>query len=147
MSYLGIKQLMYGTRSTLEIIEFCLSLERLRLKWWIQQVKQKLDIPRMKYILPADRVISNLPNYQSFGRQSKLRINPQHTPILKLAPSVTVNTNFQLSPLNYIEQHLLQLIQVISLYNLPFQHITCHLEPDKGNVTNLICNAPVNMSG
>ena len=32
---------MYGTLGILEIVELCLSLERLKLKWWIQQVKQK----------------------------------------------------------------------------------------------------------
>ena len=30
----------------------------------------------VKYVLPADRVISKLPNYQSFSRHSTLRIDP-----------------------------------------------------------------------
>ena len=37
----------------------------------------------VKYVLPADWVISNLPDYQVFSRQYKLRIDPQHIPDLK----------------------------------------------------------------
>ena len=43
------------------------------------RVKTKIaHISDVRYILPAERVISKLPDYQSFGKQSKLRINPQH---------------------------------------------------------------------
>ena len=34
-----------------------------------------IHISNVKYVLPADRVISKFPNYQSFGRQSKLMID------------------------------------------------------------------------
>ena len=46
-----------------------------------------------KYILPADRVIAKLPDYQSFGRQSKLGLHPQYIPNWKSEPTVTLNTN------------------------------------------------------
>ena len=37
----------------------------------------------VKYMLPADQVISKLPDYQCFGRQLKLRIDPKNIPNLK----------------------------------------------------------------
>ena len=50
-------------------------------------------ISDVKYVLPADKVISKLPDYQSFGRQLKLRIDPKEIPSVKWEPTVTVNTN------------------------------------------------------
>ena len=37
----------------------------------------------IKYILPAERVISELPEYEKFGRKSKLRLDPAAIPDLK----------------------------------------------------------------
>ena len=53
-----------------------------------------LHISDVKYVLPADRVISKLPDYQYFGRQSKLGIDLKEIPNLKWEPDVTINTNF-----------------------------------------------------
>ena len=36
----------------------------------------------MKYILPADRYINQLPDYSVFGRKTTLRMNPDHIPNL-----------------------------------------------------------------
>ena len=35
-------------------------------------------IKHVKYILPADRYINQLPNYSMFGRKATLRMNPDH---------------------------------------------------------------------
>ena len=35
-------------------------------------------IKHVKYVLPADRYISQLPDYSKFGRKTTLRINPDH---------------------------------------------------------------------
>ena len=35
-------------------------------------------INHVKYILPADRYINQLPNYSMFGRKTTLRMNPDH---------------------------------------------------------------------
>ena len=35
-------------------------------------------IKHVKYILPADRYINQLPNYSMFGRKTTLRMNPDH---------------------------------------------------------------------
>ena len=35
-------------------------------------------IKHVKYILPTDRYISQLPDYSKFGRKTTLRINPDH---------------------------------------------------------------------
>ena len=48
----------------------------------------------VKYVLPTDSVISRLQDCQSFSRQSKLRVDPQHIPNFKWEPTVTVNTRF-----------------------------------------------------
>ena len=32
----------------------------------------------VKYVLPANKYISQLPNYSQFGRKTMLRINPDH---------------------------------------------------------------------
>ena len=37
-------------------------------------------ISNIKYIMPTKRYISQLPDYESFGRQTKLRLNPKNTP-------------------------------------------------------------------
>ena len=46
----------------------------------------------MLNVLPADMVISKLADYLSFGRLSKLRIDPKDIPDLKWQPTVTINT-------------------------------------------------------
>ena len=53
-----------------------------------------VHISDVKYVVPADRVISKLPDYQPFSRQSKLRIDPKDIPNLKWEPTVTGNINF-----------------------------------------------------
>ena len=35
-------------------------------------------IKHVKYILPTDRYINQLPNYSMFGRKTTLRVNPDH---------------------------------------------------------------------
>ena len=35
-------------------------------------------IKHVKYILPADRYINQLPNYSMFGRKTTLRMTPDH---------------------------------------------------------------------
>ena len=46
-------------------------------------------VKHVKYILPADRYIKQLPSYDTFGRKSTLRLNPDKIPDLqwKLANS------------------------------------------------------------
>ena len=46
--------------------------------------KEKMvHISDIKYVLPADRVISKLPDYKSFGRQLKLRTDPRNIPNIR----------------------------------------------------------------
>ena len=40
--------------------------------------KEMKHITHVKYILPADRYISQLPDYSAFGRKTTLRINPDY---------------------------------------------------------------------
>ena len=46
----------------------------------------------VKYILPVDNVITKLPDYQSFGRKTKLRLNLDRIPNLHWNLSTTLNT-------------------------------------------------------
>ena len=46
----------------------------------------------VKYILAVDNVINKLPDYQSFGRKTKLRLNPDRIPNLHWNLSTTLNT-------------------------------------------------------
>ena len=46
----------------------------------------------VKYILPVDNIITKLPDYQSFGRKTKLRLNPDRIPNLYWNLSTTLNT-------------------------------------------------------
>ena len=41
-----------------------------------------VHLTNVKYILPVDNVITKLPDYQSFGRKTKLRLNPDRIPDL-----------------------------------------------------------------
>ena len=46
----------------------------------------------VKYIFPVENVITKLPDYQSFGRKTKLRLNPDRIPNLHWNLSTTLNT-------------------------------------------------------
>ena len=46
----------------------------------------------VKYIFPVDNVITKLPDYQSFGRKTKLRLNLDRIPNLHWNLSTTLNT-------------------------------------------------------
>ena len=39
-------------------------------------------VKHVKYILPADRYIKQLPDYNAFGRKSTFRLNPDRIPDL-----------------------------------------------------------------
>ena len=58
----------------------------------------------VKYILPVDDVINKLPDYQSFGRKTKLRLNPDGIPNLHWNLSTTLNT----TPTLTTQQSLIQ---------------------------------------
>ena len=58
----------------------------------------------VKYILPVDNVITKLPDYQSFGRKTKLRLNPDRIPYLHWNLSTTLNT----TPTLMTQQSLIQ---------------------------------------
>ena len=42
----------------------------------------KLHVTDIKYVLPADNIIAQLPDYNKFGRKTKLRLNPDNIPDL-----------------------------------------------------------------
>ena len=53
---------------------------------------QWVHISHVKYVLPADNVISKLPDCSHFGRKTTLRINPDQIPDLGWAIATTLNT-------------------------------------------------------
>ena len=58
----------------------------------------------VKYILSIDSVIAKLPDYQSFGRKTKLRLNPDRVPDLHWSLSTTLN----MTPTLTIQQSTIQ---------------------------------------
>ena len=48
-------------------------------------------ISNIKYIMPAERYISQLPDYEIFGRQTKLHLNPKNIPDLSWKWADTIN--------------------------------------------------------
>ena len=62
----------------------------------------------VKYILPVDNVITKLPDYQSFGRKTKLRLNLDRIPNLHWNLSTTLNT----MPTLTTQQSLIQMSMV-----------------------------------
>ena len=67
-------------------------------------------IKHVKYILPADRYIKQIPNYSAFGRKTTLRMNPDMIPDLHWRLTDTYHTtntgqidsNATLISMNYI---------------------------------------------
>ena len=55
--------------------------------------KSKMEhISNIKYIMPAERYVSQLPDYELFGQQTKLCLNPKNIPDLSWKWADTVNT-------------------------------------------------------
>ena len=63
-----------------------------------------VHVTDVKYILPVDNVITKLPDYQSFGRKTKLRLNADRIPDLHWNLSTTLNT----TPTLATQQSLIQ---------------------------------------
>ena len=51
-----------------------------------------VHITDVKYILPVDNVIKNIPEYHNFGRRTTLRLNPDSIPDLQWNLDTTLNT-------------------------------------------------------
>ena len=49
-------------------------------------------ISHVKYILPADNVIRQMPDYSQFGRKTTLRLNPDNIPDLNWKLATSLNT-------------------------------------------------------
>ena len=58
----------------------------------------------VKYILPVDNIITKLPDYQSFGRKTKLRLNLDRIPNLHWNFPITLN----MTPTLMTQQLLIQ---------------------------------------
>ena len=55
--------------------------------------KSKMEhISNIKYIMPAERYISQLPDYEIFGQQTKLHLNPRNIPDLSWKWANTIHT-------------------------------------------------------
>ena len=58
-----------------------------------------MHITDVKYVLPADSVISHIPTFNQFGRKTKLNLNPDVVPDLKWKLSNTLNTKTSTIPI------------------------------------------------
>ena len=75
-----------------------------------------VHITDVKYILPANNVVANIPNYQTFGQKTTLRLNPDKVPNLHWELSTTLNTTPTLTT-----QHLVMAISVDLMNDIPLQ--------------------------
>ena len=66
----------------------------------------------VKYILPVDNVIKNIPKYHNFGRKTTLRLNPDKIPNLQWNLATTLNTTPTLTTLQSDIQSNVNLIDV-----------------------------------
>ena len=62
-----------------------------------------VHIQDIKYVLPADSMIAKLPNYDNFGRKTKLRFNPDsihdlHWELATLSNTISVTTDSYSTP-------------------------------------------------
>ena len=53
---------------------------------------QKVHVSHLKHILPADRVISKIPDYSTFGRKTKLAFHPDRVTDLGWQRAEKLNT-------------------------------------------------------
>ena len=70
-----------------------------------------VHITDVKYVLPADTVISHIPTFNQSGRKTKLNLNPDVVPDLKWKLSNTLNTKTSIIPIK-IEKVNTQTIQL-----------------------------------
>ena len=49
-------------------------------------------VKHVKYILPADRYIKQIPDYNAFGRKTTLRLNPDRIPVLHWSLTYSYHT-------------------------------------------------------
>ena len=58
-----------------------------------------VHITDVKYVLPADNIISHIPTFNQFGRKTKLNLNPDLVPDLKWKRSDILNTQTPIIPI------------------------------------------------
>ena len=74
-------------------------------------------ITHVKYILPTDRYINQLPDYSAFGRKTTLRINPDYIPDLHWKLANTYHT----TSIGYAEmQHTTLSVHYITVETLSY---------------------------
>ena len=79
--------------------------------------KEMKHITHVKYILPADRYINQLPDYPAFRRKTTLRINPDYIPNLHWKLTNTYHTK----SIGYAEmQHTTMSIHYITVETLSY---------------------------
>ena len=74
-----------------------------------------VHITDVKYILPVDNVIRNIPEYHNFGRKTTLRLNPEKIPDLQWNVATTLNTTPMLTMQKYNIDTDINLLDMVSL--------------------------------
>ena len=74
-----------------------------------------VHITDVKYILPVDNVIKNIPEYHNFGRKTALRLNPDKIPNLQWNLATTLNTTPTLTTQQSDMHAELNLLDMVSL--------------------------------
>ena len=72
-----------------------------------------LHVTDVKYILPADNIIAQLPDYNKFGRKTKLRLNPDNIPDLYWELATLANTSFAITS-TFSTAQMTSLVSIVS---------------------------------
>ena len=71
----------------------------------------KFHVTNVKKIMPVDRAISQLPDYNKLGRLTKLRLNPKNIPDLDWQLASELNTNSTLYCTAKIDNQTVSMVQ------------------------------------
>ena len=73
-----------------------------------------VHISHVIYILPAENIISEMPDYHQFGRDTKLWLNPDHIPDLSWQLASSVNTSFSSDVQMFVKSQMIPTCTIIS---------------------------------
>ena len=116
-----------------------------------QEKEEHLD--HIKYVLPADRHISALPDYEQFGRKTNLRLNPDKIPDLEWELSDKLHTTNigqvvgpDTRPLEEIDCVTVEVDTIfVNVYSYTYQKIAC-TSTTYSNRRQVICHVlPIQM--
>ena len=105
-------------------------------------------VKHVKYILPADRYIKQIPDYNAFGRKTTLRLNPDRIPDLHLSLADSYHTtdigltisNTKIISTNYIDINTLSYAQGDKCKMWCGVSLSTAVNTVQSNIKSIICS-------